>query len=107
MDREKVGKAGIPRWQGPEEKCHQCRDVVPTPECIISTVFGKIMESRAFTSDRGEARWRQTLPSVPAVTSILLRQQNRRRWDPRALGRVCTRFPRLQEIHYEPWREWN
>jgi hypothetical protein len=42
----------------------------------------------------------------PAVTGVLLRQQNRRRWKPIALAQMFARLPRLQEIHYEPWREW-
>ncbi|KAK3379781.1 hypothetical protein B0T24DRAFT_647243 [Lasiosphaeria ovina] len=46
------------------------------------------------------------LPSVPAVITLLLRQQNRRRWKPDALAHMLAQFPRLQEVHYEPWREW-
>lgn len=50
--------------------------------------------------------WHQ-FPLVPAVTSVVLRQQNRRRWDPDSLALMLTCFPRLQEIHYEPWRGWD
>lgn len=55
---------------------------------------------------REEDEWWEKLPSVPAVTGVLLRQQNRRRWKPVALVHLLNHFPRLQEIHYEPWREW-
>ncbi|KAK8067344.1 hypothetical protein PG997_014091 [Apiospora hydei] len=47
--------------------------------------------------------WAQ-LPPVPAVTSLLLRQQTRRAWTQQSLVQMFSCFPRLQEIHYEPWR---
>ncbi|KAK7699709.1 hypothetical protein SLS64_011482 [Diaporthe eres] len=56
---------------------------------------------------RLEYRWWDQLPSVPAVTSLALRQQNHRRWEPSTLAHMFARFPRLEEVHYEPWREWN
>lgn len=52
-----------------------------------------------------QQQWWGQLQLVPAITSILLRQQNRRRWHPRSLAYMFARFPRLQEIIYEPWRE--
>ncbi|KAK3320541.1 hypothetical protein B0T19DRAFT_403187 [Cercophora scortea] len=69
-------------------------------------VFNEIMAEGPFDTDDAEFEWWDQLPSVPAVTSLLLRQQNRRRWKPNALAHMFARFPRLQEIHYEPWREW-
>lgn len=41
------------------------------------------------------------------VTHLLIRQQTRRRWKPLALVEMISRLPRLQELHYEPWREWD
>ncbi|KAI7775679.1 uncharacterized protein LA080_006462 [Diaporthe eres] len=38
---------------------------------------------------------------------MALRLQNHRRWRPRTLAHIFARFPRLEEVHYEPWREWN
>ncbi|KAK8064216.1 hypothetical protein PG996_008868 [Apiospora saccharicola] len=107
MDREKVEKLEFGDDEGPAGKCQRRRDLATSPESIISTVFGKILDKRTFESDAAEARWWRDLPSVPAVTSVLLRQQTRRRWNLRSLGRMFSRFPRLQEIHYEPWREWD
>ncbi|KAK8113498.1 hypothetical protein PG984_014024 [Apiospora sp. TS-2023a] len=107
MGREKVEKLEFGDEEGPEKKCQRRRDLATSPESIISTVFGKILDRRTFESDAAEARWWRDLPSVRAVTSVLLRQQTRRRWNPRSLGRMFSRFPRLQEIHYEPWREWD
>ncbi|KAK3380247.1 hypothetical protein B0T24DRAFT_647542 [Lasiosphaeria ovina] len=54
-----------------------------------------------------ETQWWKELPSVPAVTGVLLRQQTRRRWVPASLGRFFACLPRLQEIHYEPWMEYH
>jgi hypothetical protein len=73
----------------------------------IRKVFHSVMEDGPFDSDQSEIQWWDQLPSVPAVTSLLLRQQNRRRWKPDSLAHMFARFPRLQEVHYEPWREWD
>jgi hypothetical protein len=73
----------------------------------IRKVFHGVMEEGPFDSEPSEYRWWDQLPSVPAVTSLLLRQQNRRRWKPDSLAHMFARFPRLQEVHYEPWREWD
>lgn len=72
----------------------------------IHKVFDEIMGEGPFVNDEEEDQWWQQLPLVPAVTGVLLRQQTRRRWKPTALGQMFARLPRLQEIYYEPWREW-
>lgn len=54
--------------------------------------------------DTLESQWWQQVPSVPAVTGLLLRQQTRRQWSPRTLQTMLARLPRLQELFYEPWR---
>jgi hypothetical protein len=77
------------------------------PMMAIRKVFHSIMEEGPFDSDQLELQWWDQLPSVPAVTSLLLRQQNRRRWKPDSLAHMFARFPRLQEVYYEPWREWD
>lgn len=69
-------------------------------------IFGEIMDEEPFDTDEQETQWWQQLPSVPAVTGVLLRQQTRRRWKPTALTQMFARLPRLQALHYEPWREW-
>ncbi|KAH0843016.1 hypothetical protein FOPE_08020 [Fonsecaea pedrosoi] len=78
----------------------------PSPYCAICKVFHSIMEEGPFDSEQLELEWWDQLPPVPAITTMLLRQQNRRRWKPRSLAHMFGRFPRLQEVHYEPWREW-
>ncbi|KAG4278638.1 hypothetical protein FPRO04_06693 [Fusarium proliferatum] len=77
------------------------------PRAAVNKVFYPIMEEGPFGSEQSEIEWWNQLPSVSAVTSILLRQQNRRRWKPTALAHMFARFPRLQEVYYEPWREWD
>lgn len=77
------------------------------PRGAVIKNFHSIMEEGPFDSDQAELQWWDQLPSVPAVTTLLLRQQNRRRWRPEALAHMFARFPRLQEVHYEPWREWD
>ncbi|PQE03627.1 Oxoglutarate iron-dependent oxygenase protein [Rutstroemia sp. NJR-2017a BBW] len=81
------------------------RNSIPTP-AAIHKVFEEIMGAGPFDDEEQEGQWWQQLPLVPAVTGVLLRQQNRRRWKPAALAHMFTRLPELQEIHYEPWREW-
>lgn len=81
------------------------RDSVPRLPAIVK-VFDQIMDERLFDNAQQEAQWWQQLPLVPAITSVTLRQQNRRRWGPTALERMLARLPRLEEFHYEPWREW-
>jgi hypothetical protein len=70
-------------------------------------IFHSIMDEGPFDSDHLELQWWDHLPPVPAVTSLLLRQQSRRRWKPCSLAHMFARFPRLQEVHYEPWREFS
>lgn len=77
------------------------------PTAAIRKVFHSVMGEGPFNSDRLEIEWWDQLPSVPAVTSLLLRQQNYRRWKPGSLAHMFARFPRLQEVHFEPWREWD
>ncbi|KAK4241607.1 hypothetical protein C8A03DRAFT_40959 [Achaetomium macrosporum] len=65
------------------------------PSAAIRKVFHSIMEEGPFDSEQLELQWWDQLPS------------NRRRWKPRSLAHMFARFPRLQEVHYEPWREWD
>ncbi|KEY65638.1 hypothetical protein S7711_07887 [Stachybotrys chartarum IBT 7711] len=73
----------------------------------IEKVFEEIMGEGPFGDEETEMQWWQTLPPVPAVTDVLLRQQTRRRWKPIALTNMLTRFTDMKELCYEPWREWN
>ena len=83
-----------------------CEDSTPTSSAI-DKVFDEIMGEGPFDDEEQEKRWWQQLPLVPAVTGVILRQQTRRRWKPTALALIFSHFPRLEETHYEPWREWN
>jgi hypothetical protein len=48
----------------------------------------------------------QGLPFVTAVTSLVLRRQTRRRWEPSSVEQLFVHLTGLHEFHYEPWREW-
>ena len=69
---------------------------LPSVKCI-SRLFGDIQMKPEF--------W-EGLPEVTVVTGLVLRRQTRRRWEPRTIAELLILLPKLQEIHYEPWREW-
>ena len=76
------------------------------PEAAFYKVFDEILSTGPFNTHEEEINWWRLLPQVPAVTTVLIRLQSRRRWNPKALGNMFMHFPRLREIQYEPWREW-
>ena len=77
------------------------------PEAAFYKVFDEILSTGPFDTEEEEIKWWRQLPQVPVVTSLLIRLQNRRRWNPKTLEKLFTCLPRLLEIHYEPWREWD
>lgn len=72
----------------------------------VDLTFDEIMVEGPFDDEEPEMQWWQSLPLVPVVGVVLLRQQTRRRWKPTALANMFTRFPNMKELCYEPWREW-
>ena len=46
------------------------------------------------------------MPKARAVTSLLLRRQNRRPWKSEVLEELLDLLPEVHEFHYEPWRDW-
>lgn len=79
------------------------RDADP-PAGAIRKLFWDVMDPGQYGTYEP---WIKSLPSIPVVTSLLIRQQNRRRWEPCSLAHMLAKLPRLQEFHYEPWREWD
>lgn len=73
--------------------------IAPLPEKSVDRLFVEMIEFE-------EDFWRG-LPNVTAVTSLLLRRQTRRRWTPKNIYKLLGRLPNLQELHYEPWRNWS
>lgn len=73
----------------------------------IEQTFDEIMGEGPFDDEEPEMQWWRGLPLVPVVGVVLLRQQTRRRWKPVALANMLTRFPNVEELCYEPWREWS
>ncbi|KAL6923192.1 hypothetical protein ACHAPO_001362 [Fusarium lateritium] len=76
-------------------------------EYTINLTFEKIMGEGPFDNEEAEMQWWRSLPLVPVVGVVLLRQQTRRRWKPVALANMLSRFPNMKELCYEPWREWS
>ncbi|RFN47635.1 pranc domain protein [Fusarium flagelliforme] len=82
------------------------RTKAPANDAIEST-FDEIMGEGPFDDEPLEMKWWRSLPLVPVVGVVLLRQQTRRRWKPTALANMFTRFPNMKDLCYEPWREWD
>ncbi|KAF5984243.1 f-box domain-containing protein [Fusarium coicis] len=51
-----------------------------------------------------ELRFRETLPSVNAVSKFVLRRQCRQQLNPDVIQYLCSKLPNLEEIHYELWQ---
>jgi hypothetical protein len=77
------------------------------PEAAFDKVFDENLSTGPFNTRGEKTNWWRQLLQVPAVISVLIRLQNRRRWNPKDVGNMFKHFPRLKEIHYEPWREWS
>ncbi|KAF5006195.1 hypothetical protein FDECE_7418 [Fusarium decemcellulare] len=45
-------------------------------------------------------------PKVTAITTFIVRRQFRRQFFPSDFQSLLSRFPRLQYLVYEPWRQW-
>ncbi|OIW26987.1 hypothetical protein CONLIGDRAFT_580337 [Coniochaeta ligniaria NRRL 30616] len=82
------------------------QQVLAPEEHAVEKTFDEIMGEGPFDDEEPEMRWWRSLPFVPVVGVVLLRQQTRRRWKPVALANMLTRFPNMNELWYEPWREW-
>ncbi|UKZ92843.1 uncharacterized protein TrAFT101_007777 [Trichoderma asperellum] len=83
---------------------------VITAQSAVQNVFTRILgdPSGEFEDEQTDhLEWWRELPPVPAITRLLLRQQTRRRWEPEAIAEMLARLPRLCELHFEPWREWD
>ena len=46
------------------------------------------------------------MPKARAVTSLLLRRQNRHPWNLEVLEELLDLLPEVHEFHCEPWRDW-
>lgn len=77
------------------------------PKIAITTTFDMHMIGESFESRERRIDWWERIPSAPAVTSLVLRQQNRRRWNPLSVMMMLAGLPGVREVHYEPWREWH
>lgn len=46
------------------------------------------------------------LPIVPVITKLVIRRQCRRQIEPKGLGRIIEKLPRLETLVHEPWQRW-
>ncbi|KAK1717696.1 hypothetical protein BDP67DRAFT_349470, partial [Colletotrichum lupini] len=95
-DDHTVEKAMVNRdYHHPDHgRSHGSRHLV-SPPWGLRKLFHLIMEQGPFDSDDEELEWWDKLPLVLAVTSLLLRQQSRRRWKPESLAHMFSRLPRV------------
>ncbi|KAI8256594.1 hypothetical protein K4K56_007546 [Colletotrichum sp. SAR 10_98] len=97
---------GITTIHDPPHGWDAGRQTVAPHERSIYDSF-EIMSQASFEDEGQEMRWWRSLPLIPAVTVVLLRQQTRQQWAPVTLANMLTRFPNMKELCYEPWREWS
>ncbi|KAF4451877.1 PRANC domain protein [Fusarium austroafricanum] len=67
------------------------QQVLAPDEDAIELVFDEIMGEGPFDDEEPKVQWWRSLPFVPVVGVVLLRQQTRRRWKPVALANMLTR----------------
>lgn len=77
----------------------------PLGNALEKMLYSNVTDGPFDTALLLQQQWWDQLPLVPAVTSIVLRQKNQQRWHLSSLAYMFARFPRLQEIFYEPWRK--
>ncbi len=103
------GQATLGQRDDPEHAWIAGKPSSAPPDAALRNVFSEVLGERVapFLNREEEGKWWRSLPEVPAITSVLLRLQNRRRWRPPTLTHILSRLPRLEEFHYEPWRAWS
>lgn len=77
------------------------------PRLAINTAFPRMLWWEPFGEPMEQLDWWLQLPKAPAVTGLLLRQQNRRRIMPWMASMMTFLLPRCGDVYFEPWREWN
>lgn len=77
------------------------------PRVAIDTAFPRMLWWEPFGHPKDQDDWWLRLPKAPAVTGLLLRQQNRRRIFPWTVSMMTRLLPRVRDVYFEPWREWN
>ncbi|KAK6835176.1 hypothetical protein PG987_009870 [Apiospora arundinis] len=88
------------------DELHESASGVPYSATPSGAILRSFRTTTQYSPLASEFNWLEGLPMVPAVTSLRVRQQSRWRWLSPSLGPMLACFPRLEEIHYEPWRNW-
>lgn len=101
-------------WPDNKDISQSCQEITnvrePDHGCVNNSQVSKPSEqsiNRLFEDIEMPAGFWEGLPSLSAITRLLLRRQTRRRWEPRDLEKLIRLLPNLREICYEPWREWS
>lgn len=68
--------------------------MAPRPGVAPKLSSGKVMLKGPFQDVWQEIDWWNQLPAAPAMTVLLLRQQNRRRWSPHTVALM---------LEWPPW----
>ncbi|CAI0650935.1 unnamed protein product [Colletotrichum noveboracense] len=107
LQRSGDDQQGITTIHDPPHGWVAGRQTAAPHERSIYNSFDEIMSQASFLDEEQEIRWWRSMPLMPAVTAVLLRQQTRRQWWPATLANMLTRFPNMTKLCYEPWREWS
>ncbi|KAE9576630.1 hypothetical protein CGCF415_v000541 [Colletotrichum fructicola] len=107
LQRSGDDQQGITTIHDPPHGWVAGRQTAAPHERSIYNSFDEIMSQASFLDEEREIRWWRSMPLMPAVTAVLLRQQTRRQWWPATLANMLTRFPNMTKLCYEPWREWS
>ncbi|KAJ0379287.1 hypothetical protein COL26b_002456 [Colletotrichum chrysophilum] len=107
LQRSGDDQQGITTIHDPPHGWIAGRQTAAPHERSIYNSFDEIMSQASFLDEEQEIRWWRSMPLMPAVTAVLLRQQTRRQWWPATLANMLTRFPNMTKLCYEPWREWS
>lgn len=78
----------------PEHGWSRGRVTKAPPDDALRRPFGQV----------SELKFRQSLPSVHAVTKFVVRRQCRQQFNPETLQYLWSKLPNLKEISYEPWQ---
>ncbi|KAH9236715.1 hypothetical protein K456DRAFT_1747985 [Colletotrichum gloeosporioides 23] len=107
LQRSGDDQQGITTIHDPPHGWVAGRQTAAPHERSIYNSFDEIMSQASFLDEEQEIRWWRSMPLMPAVTAVLLRQQTRRQWWPATLANMLTRFPNMTKLCYEPGREWS
>ncbi|KAK4150191.1 hypothetical protein C8A00DRAFT_46347 [Chaetomidium leptoderma] len=82
-------------WHDPRHGWIHGQQVTAPPPSAILALFESI-----------DLRFQEELPQVDRVTCLIIRRQLRRWIDPNSLLLILDKLSCLEQLTYEPWRQW-